>query len=427
MKSPAVLTISTLLAAAALPATAAAQVPLTPRALGMGGAYTAVARGQEVVFQNPANLALPGNPHWSVAFPQIMAGGTALGLGIEDIRDIQNYDDIEEGRAGEILDAIPETGTDVEYDLRIPIAAIQFRRFAFGVSYNSVGNHTVGKDLIDLLLRGYQEGRFDYDTGNTSGRRATWVDFAASTARRFGPVSVGITGHYYLGRTLANSDLGPIEVDDQFEDFSATYSGVRAEGGSGFGVDVGVAIQPLPGVTLSAALANAFSDMSWGEDLRQREVTITEADVEVGEFGDLETRYAQSETDYTGEAPFAALAETLYEETDFARQVRLGAAWEPRVGTSVAAAYHGDLEDSRLSGLWDQQLSVGAQQRLAFFTVRAGLASNLDDGSMLSGGLSLGPLQFGVARINRGETAGADRNGWIFSFGVTGRTNSTMQ
>jgi hypothetical protein len=76
MKHPyARLACAALLVAAAV-APAAAQVPLTPRSLGMSGAYLGVARGNEALFHNPANLGLSGNPLWSMSFPQIGFGAT---------------------------------------------------------------------------------------------------------------------------------------------------------------------------------------------------------------------------------------------------------------------------------------------------------------------------------------------------------------
>ena len=56
-----------------------AQVPLSPRSLGMGGAMIGAARGQEAVFLNPANLGLAGSPRWSVALVGVSAGAELQG------------------------------------------------------------------------------------------------------------------------------------------------------------------------------------------------------------------------------------------------------------------------------------------------------------------------------------------------------------
>src|SRR5688572_21086674 len=100
--------VSLLAAGVALAAApAAAQIPLTPRALGMGGAYVAVARGQESLFLNPANIALHNSPHWSFGVPTIAAGATFVGLDFNDILDITDYGGLSEERKAEILSDIP--------------------------------------------------------------------------------------------------------------------------------------------------------------------------------------------------------------------------------------------------------------------------------------------------------------------------------
>src|SRR5213592_3950821 len=96
--------LAALAALAAAPA--AAQVPVTPRSLGMGNAYVAAARGEESLWLNPANLGLPGTSHWSFGIPTLSAGADALGLSVSDIKDITNYGDLTDARKQEILDQI---------------------------------------------------------------------------------------------------------------------------------------------------------------------------------------------------------------------------------------------------------------------------------------------------------------------------------
>src|SRR5437588_12297405 len=55
---------------------AAAQQPnASVAAAGLGGNFTAMARGYDAVAWNPATLGLPGNPHFSIAIAPF--GGTA--------------------------------------------------------------------------------------------------------------------------------------------------------------------------------------------------------------------------------------------------------------------------------------------------------------------------------------------------------------
>jgi hypothetical protein len=414
--------LALLTALAGLAAPAAAQVPMTPRALGMAGAYVASARGHEALHLNPANLALTGAPRWSIAFPQLGLGGAFLGPTFGDVPDLVNLDDLEQSRKDEILRSIPESGTELRVDGRAPLFALQNGRVALGVSAGMVGEHTLGRDLVELFFNGYEEGRTDYSVGNTVGTRATYLDFSAGYGHRVGPLSLGATAHYIHGRALARSRLFEPRFDLAAQDFEVEYVGVRAEGGRGYALDVGAALQPVRGVTLSAAVANAAAKMTWNEDLRVRSVTLRKRDFQVAD-GDaaLAWRGRYELSDRPLEAGKARVQEYetargLYQEAYFPTTLRLGAAWAPTGGTELGAAYQGTLTPGRLGGWWDRSVSVGVQQKLPLMRLRAGYASNLEEGRLVSGGISLGPLELGVGRLQEGA-----RSGWIATFGVGAR------
>ncbi|HEU4560136.1 MAG TPA: DUF5723 family protein [Longimicrobium sp.] len=434
-----VCTLAALATLAAAPA--AAQLPLTPRALGLGTGYVAAARGSESLWQNPANLGLPGTSHWSFTIPTLAVGADILGLGIGDVADLVDYENQTAERREELLDQIPGTGTDVRAEVRVPLFAAQIRHFGFGVSYNTLGNHTLQKDFLDLLLFGFEpltRGVPTIQPQQTQGFRASYWDVAASYGRRLpvvlpGALSAGATVHFYRGNGIVQS--GIVDVDTVRNglgvptDIRVTYAGVRDEGGSGFGVDLGAAYQPMPNLTLSASLSNVLNTFEWGGDRTVKNVVLTSADYENTDIEDILDRFDGSETEYVEASAIPAvraLASGLEQDTDLPRTLRVGAAFEPRTGTLLTAGYSGALGDSRTAGLWDTSLGVGVQQRLAFLSARVGLASNLDSGSLLSGGLSLGPLHLGVARINDGSVEGFDRGGWVATFGLGTASGSRM-
>lgn len=426
MKSKTTLAIATL-ALPLLAGAAQAQVPLTPRALGMGGAYTAVARGHEAIYLNPANLAAHGSPFWSLAFPQVAVGGSVLGLSAGDLPDLLELNKTPDARRAELLAAVPASGSEARFDIRLPLMAFQSGGFGMGVSYGSVGQHTVGKDILELLLNGYEEGRTDYAVGNTAGSRATFWDFAAAYGRAFGPVSVGVTGHFVHGGTVLRSRLFEPRVDLERREIEVDYVSVMSRGGRGYGVDLGITYHPTRSVTLSGAVANAWSRMKWNETLRTRHITLSRSDFDNASF-DLLTRYERSEVDVDPDAvPLAvyATAEGLYDHAYFPAVARLGAAWKSSYGTDLSASFQEQLTEGRLADRWSRMAAIGVQQKLPLITVRAGYASNLEDGSLVSGGLTLGPMQLGLARLNDGQLEGATRSGWIGSFGVGVRTTGS--
>src|SRR5213594_2277644 len=76
---------------------AAAQLPnASAAAFGMGGNFTAIARGYEAVAWNPANLAMPGRPFFSIGVG--IAGGTA-GMDPIDLTALHAF-------SGKVIDSV---------------------------------------------------------------------------------------------------------------------------------------------------------------------------------------------------------------------------------------------------------------------------------------------------------------------------------
>lgn len=399
---------------------ALAQVPLAPRALGMGGAYVGTARGYEALFLNPANLGLAGRAQWSIALAQASAGGTLLGPDLAELPDILEAKDWEEARQNELLARIPATGTEAQFDIRAPLFGLQVGGFALGVGYGSVGQHSVSRDIVDLLVKGYEENRTDYSVGNTSGSRMTYWDVAAGYGRRFGALSLGATGHYIRGGTTLRSRMFEPTIDVEARDIEVNYVAVIARGGTGYSVDFGAAYQPSPAVTVSAALANAVTKMEWSEDLYVRDLRLRRSDIEDLGFLDLKEKYEATEEplDPTG-VPTRVYdtAQGLYDAAYFPTTLRTGLDWKATGGTNLGLGYEKQLTEGSLASRWEQTASIGVQQRLPLITVRAGFATDLDQGSMISGGLTLGPMQLGVAKLTE-SSDGSNRSGWIASFGL---------
>jgi hypothetical protein len=439
MKSSPVRSLAAALAAALLALPAAAQVPVTPRALGMGGAYLGVARGQEALWENPANLGLPGNPSWSFAFPQLVVGETVTGLTFSDLNDLGDFDNLSDSEKASLLAKVPAQGTGADVDLRLPVAALSMRGVAVGVSYNARVDHGFAKDLVDLFLNGYDpalDGARQYSFTNTAGHGVSYIDLAVGHGRRVGPLSVGVTGHYYIGRTAASLKLDPTAryctvrypapcvtpTATVPQDVEVQYYGVQSSGGHGYGLDVGAAFQPIPNLTLGAVVQNLVGDMSWDEDLTYKLVTFSRNDYEGADLDSIRTRFDKSETAYTSSAPQKVqdLANNLFDGTDIGRVIRVGAAYAAPTGTTVAADFRsrGD-EGARTQGMWKQSFSLGVQQKLPIVTLSAGLAKDDADGSLLSAGVALGPLKLGIGRLNNGSVNGADRKGWVATFALS--------
>jgi hypothetical protein len=407
---------------AATGAPALGQVPFTPRALGMAGAYLGLARGQEALFLNPANLALPDGPRWSIGLLQFSAGSSLLGPGFGDVWDMTQADKETPERRQELLDLVPAQGTEIEYDVRAPLFVLQNGGFSFGVGYGATGQHSVGKDIADLLINGYEDGRTDYSVGNTAGSRLTYWDAAVGYGHRFGALSLGVTGHYIRGGSAQRSRMFEPKIDIENRDISVEYLSVIAHGGNGYTVDVGAALQPMKSLTVSAAVENAASKMKWSDDLLVRDLVLDREDFDDLDVLNLKQKYDATEQPMDPSAITPRIYDTaqgLYDGGYFPAVAKVGLDWHPLGRTHLDVGYEKQMTDGSLAGRWKQTASVGIQERLPIITVRAGYATDLDASNLLSAGLSLGPLELDVAKLDDGTWLGNPRNGWIGSFGLS--------
>jgi hypothetical protein len=400
-------------------APAAAQVPMAARALGMGGAWIGMARGHEALFVNPANLGLPDAPPWSVSVLQVSAGGAVSGLPLDDLVDLVQFDDLSDADRDRLFGDVPATGLAADFDVRAPFASFHVGSLAMGVAFVGVGDHSISRDLVELFLYGYEEGRTDYSLDGTVGRRATFWDFAVGYGSSVGPLSWGVTGHYLRGGTLVRSWADGPRIDLIGRGLEVEYSGLRATGGSGLALDVGAAYQPIPTVTLSGSVINAYGRMDWSDDLTIRELVLTDEDFGDGSPRDILNRYEAAERPVEPNDPAvpAHIAAALRDEAYLPTTGTIGVAWRAATATRLSASYSDALTDGRLGGAWTRMAGAGVEQRIPWIAIRAGVASNFEGGSLLTGGLSLGPVDIGAARLSDAD----DRSGWLAMFGLSTR------
>jgi hypothetical protein len=414
---------------ALLAAPAVAQSPLTARSLGMAGSFVADARGVDALFFNPANLGLHGTPYWSVSVPQLVVGTKFTGTHLSQLPSLLNFNKWSAAEKDAFVGGIPSEGLNTKLSVNVPIFAIQERRFAFGVSYATWYDENVGRDVMDLLVNGYQPGRTDYAVGNTGGRNASWIDVSGGWGHAFGKVSVGVAGHYLLGRAIAREKLFEPTFDVERQDLSAELREVSVHGGHGWGVDLGVAAEPAPRLTVSASVTNAFSGMKWSSDIRTKGLVLTKADFKRSGALDAWDRFDQSEAKVDPSAVPVTVYETaagLLDRAWIPATLHAGVAYAlPGEKTRVSASYQGALDDGALSAGWRREISAGAEHRMGLVTLRAGAGTDGAGALMLAGGAGLGGLHLGVAHTSE-PNGSARASGWTFAFGLSGRNLAPM-
>ena len=155
-----------------------------PRAIGLGQAYTALARGPEAVLWNPANLALSGQP--KVKWEMLGVGVTAItennSFSVQTYND--NFTDPNHEIRGEVksglLGDIPSDGLRFNVDIHPVVAALV--PLNGGIAFPLPGNIRAAvtttaawgiegempKDMIELMLFGNEFDR-QYDIAKWNG------------------------------------------------------------------------------------------------------------------------------------------------------------------------------------------------------------------------------------------------------------------
>jgi hypothetical protein len=398
------------LTAAALVAMTMAALLATPargqspvRAWGMGGAGCAVAHGLEAVTYNPANLAFSDGSSVGLAGAAVSVENNALSL--------DRYNEI----TGTHLDAadkaalmadIPADGFSLDADVRASALGFQFGSFALTASAVGTGSGNLDKDYFDLVLNGNQVGQ-TVDFSNTWGEGSAMGAATVSYGRRLGTLrgaslGAGINVRYLHGlyEMHVASAGGTLTTGMSEITADAHVATMSAEGGRGYGVDVGLILRTPGGLSVGLALENAQSSIEWDRNVEYREYRLSAADINLLN-SDLDAATTDADTVYTGDPYTTALP----------RVARLGAS--TKVGAFVVAAdWVQGFEDRGLTST-NPRVLAGVEWQLGFLQPRLGAATGGALGNSASAGLGVkvGFWRLDAAAVTRGGMMVGDSKG----------------
>ncbi len=409
------------------PSAAAAQGNASAAATGLGGNYTAIARGFNATAWNPANLGLDGNPRFTLGMsPQV-----AMGTGPITLADFKDYGGIvvpQNVREQWLQKVADNNGQDVDGDINVTPLAMSFGSIAISATTTVRANGALPPAVAELLLFG-NAGRTgvpqDYELADLALDANATSTVALAYGRKMplvpvGELSIGVTGKYIIGHGAASlRDNGstitsnPVAINLNAP-FVVTDT-AEWQNGSGFGFDVG-ATWKVGNLRASAVVHDIVSTFKWDTDnLYYMPVEATFQEGSGSEFADslipLNT------------AP-QALQDELRARIEDAKPVptiALGVAWSglPRI-TLV-----GDIRQRVGDGLERgaaTQIGVGAELRLIPFVPLRGGITTLGNGMRFSGGLG---LEFGVVNLQAAalvtQAEGRNDTGFGLTLSLFGR------
>ena len=421
------------------PTAAAAQVANpAPQAVGVGGSYTALARGIAAPAWNPAGLGMPDGPRLSFA---VLPLSFTAGLSPVSTGDLAEYQGelIPASARQEWLAAITEAGGETgTVDADVTFLALGFGPVALSASSTVRGRVNMAPDVAEVLFfgnAGLTGDPRDYSLQGSNFDVVGTTTFAASMGMplslALGPLpdqhfAVGATVKYTVGNFLvlgqesqSTISSDPIAVDIRFPiihtplpDDSAedqTFGDVANNGG-GFSLDIGAAWQGGP-FSAGVVVKNVVSTFEWDLDgLQYREGTAT---------WNADTSSTSFDTASIANAPPELIdrIETLY---GFSPTLAAGAAMQVTPFLEVTGELRHSLEENLNVGE-RSHVGVGAELTiLPVLPIRAGVAA-VSGGYQLSGGLGLrlGPVELAFSAAARQTDLGdAARMAFGLTYGL---------
>ena len=397
-----------------------AQLPsASASALGLADNFSALARGFNAVAWNPAMLAMPGSPGFSIGILPIR--GTA-GIGPITLADVAGQESrfIDDAVKQEWLERIVANGGeqgsasgDVTY-LGMSMGPVGFQL--------STMSHVVANlspDAAELVLFGNAERssgeEFDLGSSSVQGMVTSTaaVSFAQSLPIRFlVPVveqhlSVGVTVKYTVGNALVmgrnmgssvSGTEGEIDVAFPVIQSDSVASARSLDRGRGIGVDIGAAWRGGP-LSVSASVRNLYNSFAWDTTSFVYRPGRVQFD---GTTGD-----AQFDMEAYANAPEALKA--AVRNFTYARQLVVGGAWRKNERLLFTADVRQHVGEGLTVGA-RSHFGVGAELRpFKFLPVRAGYA-RITDGYQLGvgAGLELGPMNLSASVGRRSSLFGTD-------------------
>ncbi|RPI03583.1 MAG: hypothetical protein EHM72_01120 [Calditrichaeota bacterium] len=240
------------------------------RQYAMSGAYSAMARGAEALFLNPANLGFPQKKKFSI---------NIIGLGAELSNNtlshlmyqkyVGTYLDADE--IDEILDEIPSSGLNINSNAKIQGFSIGIGSFAFGIRGFSNYSSYFSREIFELVLMGNELNRvYKFNPIKGDGITAAAVGAAFGKSFKFEQTAINAMAFGLMVRYLHGFSYARVTASEFYtQTTAAAIEGLGhlsmnyAEGGNGFSVTSALSFELVNDWTVSFVLHNSLSEMIW--------------------------------------------------------------------------------------------------------------------------------------------------------------------
>ncbi len=388
-----------------------------PRAVGMGGAYTAMARDLEAPYWNPANLGLSDGKAFTINLFNVGAGIKNNSFSLSDYNKY-NGQFLDDAGKEEFLGHIPADGLSL--DLKAEVSALNFSAGNFALTSRgyAVSSLNLDRDPFELLF--YGNAIMDnISFSDTRGESYGIADMGLSYGHplmvwKGGEFAVGASLHYLRGlgyEKVTNAEGGVATTDSGFVG-SGNMAIRTALGGSGYSADLGLAVRFEENWYFSAAWQNFYSKLNWSNETEEIQFTFN-----------MEPITIQGLSDSTVSDSLVTSSDTTIAipsfSSDLPAVIKLGLVKNFRKLT-CSLDWEQATKDRPGFGL-NPRVSAGLEYRPAgFFPLRVGMGTGGKQGSIYSFGfgLHLGAYHFDIGMANTGSPLPSHTKGAKFAIGM---------
>ncbi len=304
---------------------------LTSRALGMGMAYTGMARGAHAPDWNPANLGMPNPPSFSFSL-------LSLGIGVmNNAFSINTYNEYaadaywDKNEVDKLLSDIPDKGLRFAVLTDVRMVSFSVGQFAYTMGVKGGALGSLDKTLFKIPLEGTKVGEtYTFDNMNANSLATGFWRLSYGMPIQVGfadTFAIGGSWHYDFGFGYAHVDSNHLALDIRPYgfDIDGQYAVTTALAGRGWGMDLGAIAKFQKNWTVSMGILNLFGSMKWNKKVEQRYGSVHGDSVGVLDFTEEEedekvvedTSWTQKKGAFRKSLPGELHLGFLYEEGEY--------------------------------------------------------------------------------------------------------------
>jgi hypothetical protein len=252
-----------------------AQLQASGRSVGMAGAYTAVSKGAESVFFNPANLGFSTKSEKTLNLFSVGANVNNNSFNWGHYTKYNGKFLTAEDKQN-ILDLIPPKGFDLKLDADISALSFSWGNFALTLSGEGSGDLLLPKDPIHLLFFGNQLNDTLLIENSNGQAYASWdigLSYGRSILKR-NEKELFCGGNIRYKRGVLYQEIkkaeGKLFTLETGINGDGDFRVKSAEGGKGFALDLGLAMKYKREWTFGLSFFNLLNQIKWDKKTEER-------------------------------------------------------------------------------------------------------------------------------------------------------------